>query len=58
MALSSANNLEQLWVFGNNFDNDNGQIFLDLIQNRLSYTGLALDIKVYVVDGSYMIAEN
>lgn len=57
-ALESPNNLENLVVFGNRFDNDNGIQYLDIITHRTPYTGLKIDISVYVVDGKYMIAEN
>jgi hypothetical protein len=56
-ALETSTNLEQLWLFGNNFDNNNGMMFHELLQNRLPYCNLSLDITVYVVDGNYMIAE-
>eukprot|EP00981_Chlorochromonas_danica_P010652 scaffold3296_cov159-Ochromonas_danica.AAC.19 len=56
-ALDTSVNLQQLLLFGNHFDNGNGQHFLDLIQRRLAYSGLKLDISVYVVDGAYTIAE-
>jgi len=49
--------LESLTLFGNNFDNTTGKLYFNLIQNKLPYTGMFLDIDVYVVDGNYMIAD-
>ena len=57
-ALEGNNTLQSLHLFGNNFNNnETGSLFHDLIQNRLPYVGLNLDIKTYVVDGQFMIAE-
>jgi Ran GTPase-activating protein (RanGAP) involved in mRNA processing and transport len=56
-ALESTINLESLTIFGNQFNNDNGIQFHRLIQHRLPYTRVFLDIDVYVVDGQYMVAE-
>lgn len=62
-AISSAladgkSNLERLALYGNDFDHNNGMQYMDLIQHRLQYTGLGMDIVVYEVDGVCMIAEN
>eukprot|EP01040_Poterioochromonas_malhamensis_P010526 gene10526-11462_t len=57
-ALATSVNLESLTIFGNNFDNQNGRDYFELIRHRLPYTNMYLDIKVYVVDGQYKIAEN
>ena len=56
-ALYENNTLQSLSLFGNDFNQDSGKIFSELIANRLSYVGLVLDIKVYKVDGKFMIAE-
>ncbi len=56
-ALHVSNSLESLLVFGNDFEQESGGMFHELINNRLKYTGLQLDIDVYVVDGTYMIAD-
>lgn len=57
-ALEENNTLQALSLFGNDFDNnETGQLFHEMIQHRLPYVGLSLDIKTYVVDGKYMIAE-
>lgn len=52
------NTLESVTIFGNSFDNVNGNQFHNLINCRIPYTGLFLDIDVYVVDGEFLIAEN
>jgi hypothetical protein len=57
-ALSVTQTLESISVFGNNFDNNNGEHFFNLINNRFTYTGLYIDIDVYIVDDIFMIAEN
>lgn len=57
-ALATSVNLESLTIFGNNFDNQNGRDYFELIRHRLPYTNMYLDIKVYEVDGQYKIAEN
>jgi hypothetical protein len=57
-ALENSVNLESLTIFGNDFSNKNGSHFYDLIQHRLPYTNVFLDIDVYVVDGIFKIAEN
>lgn len=57
-ALETSANLEQIVLFGNNFDNNNGMQFHDLLSYRLPYCNLHIDISVYIVDGKYMIAEN
>jgi Ran GTPase-activating protein (RanGAP) involved in mRNA processing and transport len=56
-ALEKNNTLQTLSLFGNDFNQVSGPVFFDLIRNRLRYTGMKLDIEVYVVDGEYMIAE-
>jgi hypothetical protein len=56
-ALNSNNSLEYLSLFGNDFDNQVGKQYDTLIAERLPYVGLSLDIKTYVVDGVYNIAE-
>ncbi len=56
--LESSTSLEQLYIFGNDFDNDVGQQFHTLLQHRLPYANVVLDIRVYVVDGAYMIGED
>ena len=57
-ALSKNNTLEYLSLFHNDFDQDSGKIFHDLIKHRLPYVGLRLDVDVYIVDGQYITAEN
>eukprot|EP01038_Epipyxis_sp_PR26KG_P009523 gene9523-12828_t len=57
-ALEKNQYLESISIFGNEFNNANGKQYLDLIDNRFAFTGLYIDIDVYVVDGVYMIAEN
>jgi hypothetical protein len=57
-ALETSINLESLTIFGNDFSNQNGVHFYDLIKHRLPYTNMYLDIQVYIVDGMYKIAEN
>jgi len=57
-SLSVNNTLQFLSIFGNEFqNNETGSCYHELIENRLPYIGLTLDIKTYVVDGVYMIAE-
>lgn len=57
-AISKNNTLQYLSIFGNDFSvNAVGKQFHDLIDHRLPYTGLELDVKTYVVDGVYQVAE-
>jgi hypothetical protein len=56
-SLYKNNTLELLSLFGNNFNEKSGKIFHELLANRIPYIGLNLDVKVYIVDGHYMIAE-
>jgi len=56
--LETNTTLESLSLFGNDFSNANGKQYFDLIKNRLPYTGLRIDIDIYVVDGVYKVAEN
>jgi len=56
-AIEQTHTLTFLSLFGNHFDNANGKEYYDLINQRIPYIGLSLDITVYVVDGQYMIAE-
>jgi len=55
-SLEVNNTLQSLQLFGNEF-HATGSQFHDLIENRLPYIDLKLDIKTYVRDGIYMIAE-
>lgn len=55
--LNNNNTLEYLSVFGNDFNNEVGKQYDSLISERLPYVGLNLDVKTYVVDGVYNIAE-
>jgi len=55
-ALEVNNTLQSLQLFGNEFYATGSQ-FHDLIEYRLPYIDLKLDIKTYVRDGIYMIAE-
>lgn len=57
-ALETCQNLESITLFGNHFDNDTGKKYMELIQTRLAYTNVYIDIHVYEVDGVYHIAEN
>ena len=57
LALEANSSLEQLSLFGNDFDETSGRVFFSLISRRLRYIGFALDVDVYEVDGKYMIAE-
>jgi Ran GTPase-activating protein (RanGAP) involved in mRNA processing and transport len=56
-ALETASNIETLTLFGNSFSNDNGKQYQRLLQQRLKYTQVNLDIDIYVVDGQYQVAE-
>jgi hypothetical protein len=56
-SLYKNNTLQFLSLFGNDFNEKSGKIFHDLIANRIAYIGMEIDIKVYVVDSHYMIAE-
>ena len=57
-AIGKNNTLQFLSVFGNDFSvNAVGKQFHNLIEQRLPYTGLALDVKTYVVDGIFQVAE-
>ena len=55
-ALEVNNTLQSLHLFGNEFHKTGSQ-YHDLIENRIPYIDLKLDIKTYVRDGIYMIAE-
>jgi hypothetical protein len=57
-ALETSACLEELQVFGNEFNNDNGMQFHALLQHRLPYFNMRVDVRVYVVDGTYMVAES
>ena len=57
-AISKNNTMRYLSLFGNDFSvNAVGKQFNSLIEQRLPYTGLELDVKTYVVDGVYQVAE-
>ena len=55
--LNTNNTLEYLSLFGNDFNNEVGKQYDSLISDRLPYVGLSLDVKTYLVDGVYNIAE-
>lgn len=57
-SLFQNNTLESLALFGNDFDSPCGKLFADVIEQRLPYTGLVLDVLIYEVDGIYMVAES
>jgi len=57
MALDCNNTLQQLTLWGNNFDNEAGNLYHDLARLRFPYVGLAVDIEVYIVDGNYLVSE-
>ena len=60
-AIQKNNTLEYLSIFGNEFSSKGegnvGQLFHSLIDQRLPYIPLEIDIRTYIVDGEYMIAE-
>ena len=56
--LQNNTTLESISIFGNGFNNANGKQYLDLIRTKFVYSGLYLDIDVYIVDGQYHVAEN
>lgn len=56
-ALEKNNTIRTLTLFGNDFDMDSGKIFNDLQSNRFTYLNISIDIKVYIIDGQYMVAE-
>ena len=56
-ALEMNNTLTFLSLFGNDFDQQSGKIFYDLITVRMPYIDLQLDFEVYEVDREFMIAE-
>ena len=57
-SIGKNNSLQYLSLFGNDFSvNAVGKQFYNLIDQRLPYTGLELDVKAYIVDGVYQVAE-
>lgn len=62
-ALMRGGPLRKLSLFGNDFDNETGRQYYDILKperesEALSAASLALDLTVYVVDGKYKIAED
>lgn len=56
-ALYKNSTLRSLSLWGNEFDNSVGRVFLELARNRLPFVGLSIDVEVYVVDGVHKVAE-
>eukprot|EP00607_Mallomonas_marina_P008097 CAMPEP_0182419984 /NCGR_PEP_ID=MMETSP1167-20130531/4444_1 /TAXON_ID=2988 /ORGANISM="Mallomonas Sp, Strain CCMP3275" /LENGTH=351 /DNA_ID=CAMNT_0024595307 /DNA_START=154 /DNA_END=1209 /DNA_ORIENTATION=- len=56
-ALDSNNTLQYITLWGNNFTHESGGMYYDLCRLRCPYTGLLIDIEVYIVDEVYMVAE-
>ena len=60
-SISNRSKIHQKLIFGNEFSSKGegnvGQLFHSLIDQRLPYIPLEIDIRTYIVDGEYMIAE-
>ena len=56
-AMESSQQLESITLFENNFTNETGRVFKDLCEQTLPYKNINIDVRVYVVDGLYQIAE-
>jgi len=56
-ALEKNNTIRKITLFGNDFDMESGKIFDDLQTSRFEYLNVSIDISVYVIDGTYMVAQ-
>ena len=56
-SLYKNNSLRFLSLWGNAFEMQSCHLFFDLCEQRLPYTGLALDVHPYIVDGVHYVAE-
>lgn len=56
-ALKQTTSLQSITVFGNEFDQASGELYYHLIREVLPAKGIRIDIDVYLVDETYMIAE-
>jgi hypothetical protein len=49
--------LQYLSLWGNKFDDESSHLFYDIIETRLPYINLKLDVEAYVVDDVHYVAE-
>ena len=56
-SLYKNNTLQVLTLLGNKFNNNSSEMFGELCRDRFPFTGLTVDLQIYVVDGEHLVAE-
>lgn len=57
-SLLEAKSLTELQIFGNDFDQSASKTLYEILQLENISTRIKLDVKIYIVDGQYMVAES